>query len=428
MSEAGSGSSADADRGAPVDSDGATADPRAVSAARQRDAQADRDVLRIVVAGPEAERQAAFRILVERHQPMVAAVCRRIAGAEADDAVQAVFLALARRAAEVAAHPSPAAWLHRAATHVAWRRRDAAATRQRHEQEAAMIPAATASAAAPASGLRALEQAELRVELDRALDRLPDRYRAPLVAHYLEGREQAEVAAELRVSVGTLTSLLSRGRQRLRDVLAGRGTVLSAPLLATALEGAAAESAESLPLATIDALCASALSPSPPEALAALADAVPVTNTGIGLSSGVGLALIVLTVAAAAWVAGAARQPTAAEAARVATTITAPERPVPTVGSAATTPLNGDPAALAVLAACPEAVRRTVERLADGRAELVECERDERDGRPVVDVELRLGGTVTEWTLGLDGAVLASEPSDPADDAGAEPAPVVPTF
>lgn len=160
-------------------------------------------------ASPEA-REAAFAELVRRHGGMVLATCRRIVGsADAEDCAQAVFLTLAQKAEALAAHPRLGGWLHRVACHVARRSRDAAQARRRHERTAP---------AAPPGDLEA--QRDLRELIDLALDRLADRYRLPLVLHYLEGRPQEEVADLLRVRSGTLGSLLSRGRARLRDELA----------------------------------------------------------------------------------------------------------------------------------------------------------------------------------------------------------------
>ncbi len=185
-----------------------------------------------------AEREAAFRILVERHGAMVTTACRRIVGdgEAADDAAQAVFLVLARKAASLAAHPSLGGWLHRVACHVAWRLRDAERARDRRER----------AVAGPVSGNDAsLARFELREALDVALDRLPARYRAPLVLHYLEGQSQDEVARALNLKAGTLASLLSRGRDLLRVRLMRQGLATgSAAALAAMLAPLAAAAAE----------------------------------------------------------------------------------------------------------------------------------------------------------------------------------------
>ncbi|HYE08232.1 MAG TPA: sigma-70 family RNA polymerase sigma factor [Planctomycetota bacterium] len=186
------------------------------------------------------ERETAFRALVERHGAMVETACRRIVGDgdAAADAAQAVFLVLARKAGSLTAHPSLGGWLHRVACHVAWRLRDAERARDRRER---------AVAGPVAGGDASLARFELREALDVALDRLPARYRAPLVLHYLEGRSQDEVARALKLKAGTLASLLSRGRDLLRVRLVRQGLASGsaaaflsalAPLAAAACEPA----------------------------------------------------------------------------------------------------------------------------------------------------------------------------------------------
>ena len=165
---------------------------------------------RFARSGDPAVRDAAFAELVRRHGGMVLAACRRIVGAaDADDCAQAVFLTLAQKADALGSHPQVGGWLHRVACHVARRSREAASARRRHERGA--------PPPAPAAGEA---QRDLRELIDLALDRLGERYRVPLVLHYLEGRPQDEIAGLLRVPAGTLGSLLSRGRARLRDELA----------------------------------------------------------------------------------------------------------------------------------------------------------------------------------------------------------------
>jgi len=170
-------------------------------------------------------RQAAFEEIVRRHGPLVLGACTRLlgAGADAEDAAQAVFLVLARKARSLRAEGSLAGWLHRVARHVALRAREAAAVRKAREQEAGEMIERSRSGEDLWAGLRP--------ELDRALDGLPELYRVPLILHHLEGRTQEEAAALLGVRTGTLSARLARAREMLRERLGSRGAVCSTTLL-----------------------------------------------------------------------------------------------------------------------------------------------------------------------------------------------------
>ena len=168
-------------------------------------------IARFCDATDDGERQRSFSVLVERHGPMVLGVCRRIVGngADADDAAQAVFITLAAKAPSLREHPTLGGWLHRVARHVALRQREAAQNRSRYEtkQEAQAMTA-------PPDGLDERLRGELREVLDTALDTLAERYRVPLVLHYLEGHSQEEVARLLNMKEGTLASLVRNERTR----------------------------------------------------------------------------------------------------------------------------------------------------------------------------------------------------------------------
>jgi len=228
-----------------------TTDTQAAMTATQHPTS-DGDLVRRYVASTDRPaREAAFAALVERHASMVLGTCRRIVGAgvEAEDAAQAVFVTLAAKAGELTSHPSLGGWLHRVSWHVALRHRAAAQARTRHEQEAGSMPT-------PPPPADVAQLAELREELDGALDRLGERYRLPLILHYLEGRSQEEVARLLALNPGTLASLLSRGREQLRSVLARRGLSVSALALTTLLVGEA--TAASVPSGFVAGATASA--------------------------------------------------------------------------------------------------------------------------------------------------------------------------
>jgi RNA polymerase sigma factor (sigma-70 family) len=220
----------------------------------------DRDLLARFGADRD---EAAFAAVVARHTNMVLGVCRRTLprAADPEDACQAVFLLLAQRARGTRWQASVAGWLYTAARKVARNARVAAERRARRESRAA-VP----EAVSPPDEMTARE---LAAALDAELDRLPPRYRDPLVLCYLEGLTQDEAAARLGVPPGTLKSQLKRGRKKLADALTARGWELGVVLLAAA----AASAASAAPRKLHDAILAAA-SGSPSAAAAALARGV----------------------------------------------------------------------------------------------------------------------------------------------------------
>jgi RNA polymerase sigma factor (sigma-70 family) len=186
------------------------------------DGAADADLVRRFVA---ARDEAAFALLVRRHGPMVFGVCRRTLGHthDAEDAFQAVFLVLARKAHAVRPE-GVGRWLYGVAVRVANKAR---VRRARRIGTAAELPDVAAPPVPPPSDWLPL--------LDAALARLPDRDRNPILLCDLLGRSRAEAAAELGIAEGTLSSRLARARDRLRVRLARLGAALSVPVLATGL-------------------------------------------------------------------------------------------------------------------------------------------------------------------------------------------------
>jgi RNA polymerase sigma factor (sigma-70 family) len=158
--------------------------------------------------------EAAFETLVRRHGPMVLAVCRRILRNEqdAEDAFQATFLVLVRRAGSLHSPSTIASWLHGVAYRTALQARRAAA--RRRVKEAMALPR-------PVSPENPL--AELRPVLDQELGRLAPKYRAAVVLCDLEGKTRIEVARQLGWAEGTVASRLARGRSILAKRLARRG-------------------------------------------------------------------------------------------------------------------------------------------------------------------------------------------------------------
>jgi RNA polymerase sigma factor (sigma-70 family) len=173
--------------------------------------------------------EAAFELLLWRHGPMVLAACRRLLrdGHLAEDAFQATWLVLLRRAGSVRQPEALPAWLHRVACRVALRARAAATRRAGREGPQIDTPA-------PA-GLDEAAWRDLRAVLDQEIDALPLLQRQAFVLCCLQGRTQAEAARELGCPQGTLSAWLARARARLRGRLARRGVTLGGGALALGL-------------------------------------------------------------------------------------------------------------------------------------------------------------------------------------------------
>ena len=169
----------------------------------------DGELLGLFADGQDERAELAFTTLVERHGSMVLRVCRSILRDEHDaqDAFQATFLILVRRAALIRKRESVGSWLHGVALRVSACARAALARRRRHEQRAGeYVP--------PFSGDE-FELREIAAVLQEELGRVPERYRAAVVLCYLEGLSCEAAAQQLGLPVGTVKSRLSRGRERL---------------------------------------------------------------------------------------------------------------------------------------------------------------------------------------------------------------------
>ncbi|HEY8505329.1 MAG TPA: sigma-70 family RNA polymerase sigma factor, partial [Gemmataceae bacterium] len=218
--------------------------------------------------------ESAFAALVRRHGPMVLGVCRRVLhdGHAAEDAFQATFLVLARRAGELRRGEAVSGWLYGVAYRVARKARTAAARRCAREQAAPPRP----GGADPAEEI---SLREARAIFDEELARLPQRYQAPLVLCCLEGLARDEAAARLGWPPGTLKSRLQSARRLLHARLTRRGLTLSAGLFTTlAAEGARAALPAALLRGAGDAARAATASGAAavpvPAKVAALADGV----------------------------------------------------------------------------------------------------------------------------------------------------------
>jgi RNA polymerase sigma factor (sigma-70 family) len=168
--------------------------------------------------------ERAFTTLVQRHQHLVLGICQRVLGDShaALDAFQATFLVLARKAGMLDRDGSLAGWLYKVAYRLALRLRTVAA-RQRHKER----QAAGARPAHDDSEVAAdLEQEEMREALSEELQRLPDKYRLPLVLCYFDGHTHDEAARAIGLPRGSMAKRIGEGLERLRERLTDRGFML----------------------------------------------------------------------------------------------------------------------------------------------------------------------------------------------------------
>jgi RNA polymerase sigma factor (sigma-70 family) len=173
--------------------------------------------------------EAAFEALLRRHGPMVLGVCRRVLGNlhDAEDAFQATFLVLVRKAAGIRPRELVGNWLYGVAHRTAMKARAMSSKRHTREREAGANP----RHAAPADE----DGEELLALLDLELSRLPERYRVPVVLCELEGKGRKEVARLLGLPEGTLSWRLAQARKLLARRLARHGVPCSAGALAAVL-------------------------------------------------------------------------------------------------------------------------------------------------------------------------------------------------
>jgi RNA polymerase sigma factor (sigma-70 family) len=176
--------------------------------------------------------ESAFAALMERHGPLVLGLCRKLLRDpnDAEDALQATFLVLARKAGSIRTSDTLASWLCRVAYRIAVRAGAASNRRRDAERRGAAHDAGTASRD---HGDRPGAD-ELAILFDE-LDGLPDRYRTPIVLCHLEGLTAEAAALRIGCPVGTVWGRLSRARARLRRRLVKRGLVLSAGVLVSDL-------------------------------------------------------------------------------------------------------------------------------------------------------------------------------------------------
>jgi RNA polymerase sigma factor (sigma-70 family) len=230
--------------------------------------------------------EPAFATLMHRHGPLVLGVCLRVLHDphDADDAFQATFFVLARKAGSIGQPDRLANWLYGVALRVAKKAHAAAARRRALQQQVSDVPAAEPS--------RDDDWADLRQVLDDEVQRLPEKFRLPILLCYLEGRTREEAAQQLGWSAGAVKGMLERARELLRSRLTRRGVTLSA----VALAGLLSEEAQSaaVPAALGDSTIKAAL-------LFAAGKAAP-AGTAAALAEGVlramGISRLKVTVAA----------------------------------------------------------------------------------------------------------------------------------
>jgi RNA polymerase sigma factor (sigma-70 family) len=219
--------------------------------AAQGNAHSDAQLLDSFIARRDP---VAFELLLRQHGPMVLGVCRRLLGndADAEDAFQATFLVLVRKAASIAPRTQVGNWLYGVAYRTALKARAMNAKRRHREQHAR--PAVDAGPAEPWTELQAI--------LDAELERLPAKYRAAVVLCDLEGKTHREAARLLGWPDGTLSTRLIAARRLLADRLTRRGVTLSAGAIAALVAQHAAPAAvpTALAEATLNAAAGTAVS------------------------------------------------------------------------------------------------------------------------------------------------------------------------
>ncbi len=238
--------------------------------------------------------ELAFHALVDRHGPMVLRVCRRVLDDpnDAEDAFQATFLVLLRRAGSIRECESVASWLHGVAHRVASRARVESARRRRIERRGIRPEAGHHDQA---------ERLDLESLIDEELTRLPEKYRAPVVLCYLEGLTHEGAAARLGWPVGTVRGRLARARDLLRSRLVRRG--IAAPSAVAAIGAFAAPPArasvpaalgEATVRAATDVLMGRALAASTSVRVATLVEAA--ARGGMAMGAKVAVATLVAAV------------------------------------------------------------------------------------------------------------------------------------
>jgi zinc protease len=220
---------------------------RGAEVVRENASLSDGELLGCYLDGCDPE---AFETLFYRHSSMVLGVCGRALGdtPDAEDAFQATFLVLARKAGSVRPRALVGNWLYGVACNLSFKVKAMNAKRRAREATVPALPEVAVQQ--PCS-----EWSELKPWLDAELSKLPDKYRVPIVLCDLEGKTQREAAQQLDWPLGTLASRLVRGKTLLTKRLQRRGLRVSGGVLATLLlkDAASTAASGSLAMSTLNA-------------------------------------------------------------------------------------------------------------------------------------------------------------------------------
>jgi RNA polymerase sigma factor (sigma-70 family) len=254
---------------------------------------------------------AAFEALLHRHGPVVWALCRRVLGdsPDAEDAFQATFLVLVRKGRSMDRPELVGNWLYGVAWRTARKARAAVARKQVWEKPLGDVAAPMPDADAPWH--------ELLPVLDEEVNRLPDKYRLPVVLCYFCGQTYAEAARTLDLAEGTVASRLARARERLRRRLSRGGTPLTGEVIAAALSQATAPAAPPAALVGATAETAQALASGAALGCGLSANVISLTEevlqsmfiAKLKMMAGVVLALGIVGTGTGVWWRGAVAQP-----------------------------------------------------------------------------------------------------------------------
>jgi RNA polymerase sigma factor (sigma-70 family) len=272
---------------------------RRIAGRREGSEPTDGQLLEGFVARHE---EAAFATLVRRHGPLVLGVCRRVLedDHDAEDAFQATFMVLVRRAGALDRSRPLGSWLYTVAYHIALKARASGRRRRAWERQVRDM--------APAESEHAIEWRELRPVLDEELDRLPEKYREAFVLCNLQGKTNREVARQLGLPAGTVKSRLARARELLRQRLTRRGVMISGGLIAALVaEKATAAVPSVLAEAAVKSSLRYAVGQTTPGPAAALAEGVLKTMfaTKFKLATLVLMAALVVSLGIGLWAQGA---------------------------------------------------------------------------------------------------------------------------
>src|SRR5262245_32854741 len=257
----------------------------------------DAELLERFVAGGD---HGAFELLVWRHERMVLGVCRRLLPdpQDAEDAFQATFLVLVKSACSVRKGDSLASWLYGVAYRCASKARAGPRRRARREQGDHDL----ACVGAEDDRLAAAGTDEVWAVLDEEVEQLPEKYRAPVVLCYLEGKTYDEAGRQLGCHRATVSTRLTKARDLLRNRLRARGVAVPAAALATILCTHAARAAA--PAALVNAtvrVAVSGVAGTVPAAVAVLTEGVTKTAFARILKALAGACVLAGALAAGSW-------------------------------------------------------------------------------------------------------------------------------